>query len=216
MRSTEDANRSRRPPRAAPLVLLAVLALAVVAVTVLGLREARSSRAAAQPAPLVSPPFAAAPALRLAVLSAGRLPAAARADWRRAWVGKRVDLARLRGRPLLVNFWASWCDPCRREAPLLQRTWRRARRDGFIFVGINQNDGRGDALAFLRRFGITYPSLREPGDGAARRWRVGGFPVTFFINRNGRVVAEAIGRLRPEQLQRGLRAAEAGAVLRNG
>lgn len=81
-----------------------------------------------------------------------------------------------------------------------------------MFLGVNQNDARGDAVAFLRRFGITYPSLYEEGDATAIRWGVGGFPVTYFLAADGRVVAQAIGLLRPGQLQRGIAAASTGRL----
>lgn len=186
--------------------LAGVLAMAVLAVVAVGLRSARSASAPSAAAPLLRPRFTTAPRLRLGLLSRGSLPAAGDELWRRAAADRQIDLTELHGRPLVINFWASWCDPCRREAPLLERAWQR-RRGGTLFLGVNQNDLLGDARGFLRRFAITYPSVREGGDATGRRWGVAGFPVTFFVAADGHVVAQAIGLLRPTQLERGIEAA---------
>lgn len=188
------------------LAASAVLAAFLLAALATGLRLTGSSTGAPVAAPLVRPPFRAAPRVDLAVLSNGRLPSGLAPVWQRAVADRRVELAELRGRPVVVNFWASWCLPCRREAPLLERTWRQE-AGRTVFLGINQNDALSDARAFLRRFDTTYPSLRESRDATARRWRVGGFPTTFFVAGDGHVVAQAIGRLRPDQLRRGIEAA---------
>ncbi len=94
---------------------------------------------------------------------------------------------------------------------MLERAWRRT-RGRMLFLGIDQDDTRGDARALLRRFGVSYPSLRESGDATARRWGVGGFPVTFFLAADGRVVAQAIGQMHPRQLRAGIAAARRGTL----
>lgn len=192
------------------LILLAIgtAVLAVlVAALAMGVRLTGSPSRSPAAAPLVRPRFRSAPRLGLGVLQNGRLPQALAATWLRAIADRRVDLTELRGRPVAVNFWASWCLPCRREAPLLERAWRE-QAGRMLILGINQNDALGDARGFLRRFDVTYPSLREGGDATSRRWGVEGFPVTFFVAADGHVVAEAIGRLREAQLQRGIDAAQ--------
>jgi thiol-disulfide isomerase/thioredoxin len=191
----------------ARLLLLAAAALAAVLLVslALGVRLTGTPSESPASAPLVRPSFTTAPPLGLEVLSQGRMPAALAELWRRAARDQRVDVPELRGWPLVINFWASWCLSCRREAPLLERAWRRE-AGRVLFVGVNQNDALSDARAFLRRFKVSYPSLRESGYATARRWRVAGFPVTFFVAADGHVVAEAIGRLRPGQLGRGVRA----------
>lgn len=188
------------------LALASALALVMVAALALGVRLTGSASGDRAGAPLLRPRFNQSPQLRLGVLSSGRLPGGLPRAWRRAADDGRVDLTELRGRPVVVNFWASWCDPCRREAPLLQRVWQ-AERGRVLVLGVNQDDRLGDARGFMRRFAVTYPSVRESGDATARRWGVGGFPATFFIAADGHAVAQTIGQLHPGPLERGIAAA---------
>jgi cytochrome c biogenesis protein CcmG/thiol:disulfide interchange protein DsbE len=98
------------------------------------------------------------------------------------------SLADYRGSWVLLNFWASWCDPCRDEAPALER-FHRARSDrGVVVLGVNLDDARDDARAFVEEFGLTYPQLRD-GDGGERRDAYGmtGFPESFLIDPEGRI-----------------------------
>ena len=88
----------------------------------------------------------------------------------------------LRGKPVVVNFWASWCIPCRDEAPLLERAWREYRDDGVIFLGVNIKDSEPDALAFMERYEITYPTVRDLDEVLVRGFGVKGLPETFFID----------------------------------
>ena len=97
-------------------------------------------------------------------------------------------LADYRGGWVLVNFWASWCDPCRDEAPALE-AFRRAHQGGdFTVLGINLDDTTDDALGFVREYGLTYPQLRD-GDGRERRDAYGmtGFPESFLVNPEGEI-----------------------------
>lgn len=150
-----------------------------------------------------------APGFELAVLTSGR---AGPLDdvWRRATEDGRVGLGELRGTPVVVNFWASWCVPCREEAPVLERGWQAARRQGVLFVGLNMQDVRGDALAFVRRFGHRFPQVRDPSDATARRWGMSGIPETFFVSARGEVVGHVIGVVTSRQLSDGVAAALAG------
>lgn len=150
-----------------------------------------------------------APGFELAVFTTGN-PGPLTAPWRRAARDGRVNLDELRGVPVVVNFWASWCIPCRDEAPLLQRAWQGARRDGVLFVGLNMQDVRGDARGFLREFGQDFPNVRDPTNGTARDWGVTGIPETFFVSRRGDVVGHVIGVITQQQLQDGVSAALAG------
>jgi cytochrome c biogenesis protein CcmG/thiol:disulfide interchange protein DsbE len=122
----------------------------------------------------------------------------------------RLDLRELRGRPLLLNLWASWCEPCRSEMPLLARTWAADRRHRVIFLGLDQQDVSSDARAFLEHFHVGYPTIRDPGDQTARAYGATGVPETFFISATGRVVAHVIGAINAEQLTMGLRSARLG------
>jgi cytochrome c biogenesis protein CcmG/thiol:disulfide interchange protein DsbE len=101
--------------------------------------------------------------------------------------GPPISLAALRGHPVILNFWASWCIPCRDEAPLLEDTWRDFRAQGLLVIGVDTQDLEAPARAFLHEFHITYPTLRDPDGSVARRFGATGVPETFFIERDGRI-----------------------------
>jgi cytochrome c biogenesis protein CcmG/thiol:disulfide interchange protein DsbE len=153
-----------------------------------------------------------APGFNLDVLTDGR-PGPLSEAWGRASQDRKVDLAELRGTPVVLNFWASWCDPCREEAPLLQRGWENARPRGVLFLGLNMQDVREDARDFLREFRQDFPNVRDPDRGSARRWGVTGIPETFFISRSGKVVGHVIGTVTRQQLADGVQAALSGQPL---
>jgi cytochrome c biogenesis protein CcmG/thiol:disulfide interchange protein DsbE len=149
----------------------------------------------------------AAPAIDLPVLVRGqgaspRLAAAA-ADG-------RLRLTELRGAPVIVNFWASWCVPCRQEAPTLERFWRAERASGAVVLGLDMQDVTDDARAFVRQYGMTYANVRDQGNDAARRYGTTGIPETFFVSPAGRIVGHVIGVVAPTQLRDGLAAARSG------
>lgn len=104
----------------------------------------------------------------------------------------QLSMADLRGKAVVVNFWASWCVPCRDEAPVLQQTYERYRGRGLVVLGIDVNDFREDARRFLRRYGITYPTVYDGKGSTVGRWGVRAFPETFFVDRTGTLVGERI------------------------
>lgn len=110
-----------------------------------------------------------------------------------------VSSALFSGTVGIVNFWGSWCGPCRREQPLLERLWKEYRPRGVRFVGVNtRRDARANAIAFLDEFGVTYPSVYDPDSRIAFSFGVRVMPATYVIDRDGRIAAFTIGAFRTE------------------
>jgi cytochrome c biogenesis protein CcmG/thiol:disulfide interchange protein DsbE len=118
--------------------------------------------------------------------------------------GNPVSLADLRGRPVIVNFWASWCGPCVEEFPLLNAAAAAHEGDGLAVVGIVFRDRSEAARDFLARMGATWPAAMDPGDVVATRFGIIWPPDSFFIDRQGVVVSRQIGQLSAADLERGL------------
>jgi cytochrome c biogenesis protein CcmG/thiol:disulfide interchange protein DsbE len=106
--------------------------------------------------------------------------------------GGELALSELRGRPLVINFWASWCPPCREEALLLERSWQQ-HRDEVTFVGVDIQDSESAARAYLAEFHVTYPNGRDLDGRITIDYGVIGLPVTFFVNRAGIVERRWVG-----------------------
>jgi cytochrome c biogenesis protein CcmG/thiol:disulfide interchange protein DsbE len=109
--------------------------------------------------------------------------------------GATISLADLRGKPIVINFWASWCPPCRIEAPLLERTWRAVKNRGVIFIGVDIQDREEDALNYIREFDITYPNGPDPTGEISIDYGVSGLPVTFFVSRKGEIIRRWVGAI---------------------
>ncbi len=139
--------------------------------------------------PLIGHP---APDFTLAVLSA------------HAGAASKMHLADLKGKPIMLNFWASWCDPCKHEAPLLQATWRSTQSQGIIFLGVDFQDTQSAGLNFLHTYGITYPNVADDTGSTAINYGVSGVPETFFIDRHGVIVSKVIGELTVQTMQSNL------------
>jgi cytochrome c biogenesis protein CcmG/thiol:disulfide interchange protein DsbE len=103
-----------------------------------------------------------------------------------------LALASLRGKPVVLNFWASWCVPCKGEAKMLEDAWQRYRSQGVVFVGIDWHDVKSDARRFLDHHGVTYPTVLDGSGSITDRYGVVGVPETYFIDRRGRLVGEHI------------------------
>lgn len=153
----------------------------------------------------------AAPGFDLDVLQRGAVPGHSRLS--AALADGRLSLRELRGSPVVLNFWASWCVPCREESPDLERQWRATRAAGVVVLGLDMQDVTDDAREFIREFGLTYPMVREGGNDTARKYGTTGIPETFFISPAGRVVGHVIGVASPDQLRLGVAAARAGRPL---
>ncbi len=113
----------------------------------------------------------------------------------------RARVAAYQGKVVLVNFWASWCKPCTSEMPALQRLQRRMAPRGGTVLGIASRDNSQDAMAFVRRFSVSYPNLRDGSGDVAERWGVFKQPESFLLDRSGRIVAHRIGAVDPSWLR---------------
>ena len=112
--------------------------------------------------------------------------------------GGTGGLADYRGRVVVLNFWASWCDPCRAESPLLQRWHERLEKDDALVLGVDVQDVDSDARDFIDEYGLTYPMLRDgPGD-TREKFGILGLPETFVVDRKGRVAAVQRGPVTEE------------------
>ena len=113
--------------------------------------------------------------------------------------GSRFNLAADHGHVVVLNFWGSWCTPCRAEAPSLSQLSRHFTASGVRFLGVDIRDSPATAEAFLRDFHISYPSLNDPGDEIALDFRdtvpPAGIPTTLVIGRDGRITARVIGEV---------------------
>jgi cytochrome c biogenesis protein CcmG/thiol:disulfide interchange protein DsbE len=112
----------------------------------------------------------------------------------------KLSLTAYRGRPVILNFWASWCEPCKEEAPMLQRVWEEGRDDGLVVLGVNAQDFERDARRFVRRYGLTYPIVHDGPGSSLGRFGLTGFPETWWIDREGRLVGYVQGEFTQEQL----------------
>ena len=107
--------------------------------------------------------------------------------------GQTISLDDLRGKGVVLNFWASWCDPCRDEAALLEQTAQREKDNGIVFLGLDYLDQEPAAKAYLAEFGVTYPNGPDLQSQAARRYGIKGVPETFLIDPEGKIVDIVIG-----------------------
>ena len=107
--------------------------------------------------------------------------------------GKRVSLAGLRGRVILLNFWATWCQECRPEMPMFERLHREFSAQGLAVVGINAREGTSTIREYAKELGLTFPLILDPKGTINSAYGVIGLPTTFLIGRDGRPVALAIG-----------------------
>lgn len=123
-------------------------------------------------------------------LAKGERKAAPEFDLARLEGGGRQTLADYRGKVVVLNVWGSWCDPCRSEAPLLERWHKRIARDGRgTVLGVDVLDNTPDATAFIREYRLTYPQLKDPEDELRGDYGVAGVPETIVIDGRGRVAA---------------------------
>ena len=208
-KATADVERTRWQ-RTRQLLAIAAVSL-FVALLAYGLLSKApndsidASLAKAQPAP--------APSIDLPVLQRGTLGAGLGPRLAPALADQQITLAELKGSPVVLNFWASWCVPCRDEAPILEHAWEQARPQGVLFVGLNMQDLTSDAHAFIRSYHNTYLNIRDQGGDTARSWGVTGVPETFFITPRSKVVGHVIGVVTAADLREGIAASKSGQAV---
>lgn len=119
--------------------------------------------------------------------------------------GETIQLADLRGQGIVLNFWASWCDPCREEAVLLEESWQREKENGIVFLGLDYLDQEPAAKAYLDEFRISYANGPDLQSKAARDYGIKGVPETFFIDGEGKIAFMVIGPIVNQgQMEQGL------------
>lgn len=118
-----------------------------------------------------------------------------------------LSLAELKGKPVVLNFWATWCAPCKEELPLLEQTWAQLQAQGkdVVFLGIDFQEAASDAAAFLQPYGITYPILLDVDGAVTIKFGITALPQTVFINRAGGVASRIPGELTSQTLSNSLR-----------
>ena len=178
--------RRRRFPWAR--VAVATVVLGTVAALVIGLANRGGTAPVAQ---VVAPAErAGAPDITLPILQAAQGVGPEGADLR---------LADLRGRVVVLNFWAWWCFPCREEVPVLDAAAARYDPERVLFLGVNAEDDEADARRFLREHPFAYPSVRDPTPDAARAFGNHGYPTTLIVDPDGRVAARYPGAVEDER-----------------
>lgn len=103
--------------------------------------------------------------------------------------GEKISLADLRGKAVVINFWASWCIPCRDEAPALQAMWQKYRDRGVVILGVDYVDTESEAKKFIAEFLQTYPNGPDVGTEISQKYKITGVPETYFITREGQVMS---------------------------
>jgi peroxiredoxin len=122
--------------------------------------------------------------------------------------GKTLGLETFRGKPLIINFFASWCDPCREEMPLINQLALKANKDGYSVLGIAVEDTRAAATEYMKEAGLAFPVALDLNSTVKRAYRIFGPPATFFIDGKGVIRDMVIGPVTATRAQEGLRKAK--------
>jgi cytochrome c biogenesis protein CcmG/thiol:disulfide interchange protein DsbE len=200
--SEESAARGPRRHLLFRLLQFASLVSVAALLALLGWRLVNDSRGSDLVSAVRAGKKPAAPQFRLAVIWRHT------ETWPRGLVDSlssgRVSLQNLRGEAVVLNFWASWCIPCKAEAPLLVAS-ARTHAGKVAFLGIDVQDFKSDARRFLRRYHANYVSLRDGGGSTSSGYGLTGVPETYFVDRRGRIVAHVPGQITRDQLEAGVR-----------
>jgi cytochrome c biogenesis protein CcmG/thiol:disulfide interchange protein DsbE len=173
----EQAGTKPSRRRTVWLLVALVLIVALVAVLAFGLRPNTSTNLQGQPAPN----------FELTAFNGD-------------FDGQHFSLNDLRGQPVVLNFWASWCVECDKEMALLEQAWNDYRDQGVWFIGVDYLDIDSEGLAYLDRYNITYPNAPDIGSQAYQDYQCTGVPETFFIDKDGTIQHVQIGPLSQPQL----------------
>jgi cytochrome c biogenesis protein CcmG, thiol:disulfide interchange protein DsbE len=114
--------------------------------------------------------------------------------------GRTLKLSELGGQVVIINFWASWCRPCREEAAYLEQTWRKYEGKGVVFIGVDWVDTEKEALAYMDEFDLTYLNGPDIGTRIAQAYNIQGVPETFYVAKNGELRGVHIGPLKSPEL----------------
>lgn len=114
--------------------------------------------------------------------------------------GERVKLSDFRGQPVLINFWATWCGPCRIEMPAIQDRFERHRDEGFVVLAVDFDEAQEDVATFGEELGLTFDLLLDPGGKIQDLYRVLGYPTSHFVDSNGVIKVQHIGIMTEGQL----------------
>jgi cytochrome c biogenesis protein CcmG, thiol:disulfide interchange protein DsbE len=117
-----------------------------------------------------------------------------------SFAGTTTTLSDLRGQVVIINFWASWCPPCREEAAYLEQTWRKYQDQGVVFIGVDYADTEKEALAYIKEFDITYLNGPDIGTRISQSYNIQGVPETFYVARNGELRGLKVGPLQSPEL----------------
>ena len=107
--------------------------------------------------------------------------------------GQEVRLSQYRGSVVVLNFWATWCGPCREEMPLFEQAHRDRAHEGLVVLAVNVEERPGLVRPFVERLALTYPILLDDRGAVARRYRVRSYPTTYFVGRDGRIEGRRVG-----------------------